>query len=87
MNHFRKTAGDLPLAHFLESWGDARTPDGTLVPVQPLIEPLFGGMTEIELLGRIAGLAEQPVQIVRDTFRPWAAAMKRLGSGFSTTGS
>src|SRR6185295_18286538 len=37
----------LPLAHYLESWGDARTADGTLVPVQPLIEPLFGGMTEL----------------------------------------
>ena len=37
----------LPLAHYLESWGDARTADGTLVPVQPLIEPLFGGITEL----------------------------------------
>ena len=31
-----------------KSWGDARTSDGTLVPVQPLIEPLFGGLTELE---------------------------------------
>jgi len=31
----------LPAAHFLESWGDAQTSDGTLVPVQPLIAPLF----------------------------------------------
>jgi len=33
---------DLPAAHFLEAWGDARTADGTIVPIQPLIEPLFG---------------------------------------------
>jgi hypothetical protein len=46
----------LPLAHYLESWGDARTPDGTLVPVQPLIEPLFGGLTEIEVLARVGGM-------------------------------
>ncbi len=60
----------LPLAHFLESWGDARTADGTLVPVQPLIEPLFGGMTELELLARIAGLDKtSPYDIVRETFR------------------
>jgi len=60
----------LPLAHFLESWGDARTADGTLVPIQPLIEPLFGGMTELELLARIAGLDKtSPYDIVRETFR------------------
>ncbi|HWZ95465.1 MAG TPA: TAT-variant-translocated molybdopterin oxidoreductase [Opitutaceae bacterium] len=42
-------------AHYLESWGDARTVDGTIVPVQPMILPLFGGLTEIEVLARIAG--------------------------------
>lgn len=45
----------LPLLHFLESWNDARTSDGTLVPVQPLIAPLFRGLTEAELLARLAG--------------------------------
>jgi molybdopterin-containing oxidoreductase family iron-sulfur binding subunit len=60
----------LPLAHYLESWGDARTADGTLVPVQPLIEPLFGGMTELETLARIGGLDRvKPHDIVRETFR------------------
>ena len=42
-------------AHYLESWGDARTTDGTLVPVQPMILPLFNGLTEIEVLARILG--------------------------------
>lgn len=42
-------------AHYLESWGDARTADGTIVPVQPMILPLFGGLTEIEVLARILG--------------------------------
>lgn len=58
-----------PSAHYLESWGDARTSDGTLVAVQPLIAPLFGGLTEVEFLGRLAG--ESPVRgydIVRATF-------------------
>jgi len=60
----------LPLAHYLESWGDARTSDGTLVPVQPLIEPLFGGLTELELLARIGGQEKlKPHDIVRETFR------------------
>jgi molybdopterin-containing oxidoreductase family iron-sulfur binding subunit len=42
-------------AHYLESWGDARTADGTIVPVQPMILPLFGGVSEIEVLARILG--------------------------------
>jgi MoCo/4Fe-4S cofactor protein with predicted Tat translocation signal len=60
----------LPLAHFLESWGDARTPDGMLVPVQPLIEPLFGGVTEIEVLARVGGVPNPaPYDLVRETFQ------------------
>ncbi|HZQ47173.1 MAG TPA: 4Fe-4S dicluster domain-containing protein, partial [Verrucomicrobiae bacterium] len=67
---FPQKGWNLPLAHFLESWGDARTSDGTLVPVQPLIEPLFGGLTEIEVLARIAGCDKtSPYDIVRETFR------------------
>lgn len=45
----------LHAAHYLESWGDARTADGTIVPVQPMILPLFNGLTEIEVLARISG--------------------------------
>src|SRR5664279_3017074 len=41
--------------HFLESWGDARTADGMLVPVQPMILPLFNGVSEIEFLARLSG--------------------------------
>ena len=59
----------IPAAHYLESWGDARTSDGTLVPVQPLIAPLFGGLTELEVLARIAGAEEtDPHKITRATF-------------------
>ncbi len=58
-----------PLAHYLESWGDARTSDGTLVPVQPLIAPLFGGLCDLEFLARLTGLKETSAnKIVRETF-------------------
>ncbi len=58
-----------PQAHFLESWGDTVTSDGTVVPVQPLIAPLFGGLTEIEFLARLGGAVEpSPNKIVRATF-------------------
>ncbi len=66
-------------AHFLESWGDARTSDGTLVPVQPLIEPLFNGLTELEVIARIGGLsAVRSYDIVRDTFKAQLGAMAQL---------
>ena len=65
----------LPAAHYLESWGDARTSDGTLVPIQPLIAPLFGGLTELEVLARIAGLnVTDSYGLVRGTFVTLAGA-------------
>jgi MoCo/4Fe-4S cofactor protein with predicted Tat translocation signal len=45
----------LPRAHFLEAWGDARTWDGSVVVAQPLIAPLYGGLSAIELLGMLLG--------------------------------
>jgi MoCo/4Fe-4S cofactor protein with predicted Tat translocation signal len=56
-------------AHYLESWGDALTSDGTLVPIQPLIQPLFGGLAELEFIARIAGESQtNPYEIVKATF-------------------
>ena len=73
-----------PAAHYLESWGDATTSDGTLVPVQPLIQPLFGGMTELEFLARIAGESQtNPHEIVRSTFAGSEEGWKKfLFNGF-----
>ena len=45
----------VPAAHFLESWGDARAYDGTYLSQQPLIMPLYNGISEIELLAELAG--------------------------------
>ena len=47
---------NLAAAHFLESWGDGRTFDGTYVPVQPMIMPLFDCWQENEVLAKLAGL-------------------------------
>jgi MoCo/4Fe-4S cofactor protein with predicted Tat translocation signal len=54
-------------AHYLESWGDARTVDGTVVPIQPMIMPLFGGLTQNEVLASIIGLPSDPYQLVYQT--------------------
>jgi molybdopterin-containing oxidoreductase family iron-sulfur binding subunit len=64
-----KSDWNFPATHYLESWGDATASDGTLVPIQPLIQPLFGGLTELEFLARIAGESQtNPYEIVRKTF-------------------
>jgi MoCo/4Fe-4S cofactor protein with predicted Tat translocation signal len=66
----RSASWHLPAAHYLESWGDARTGDGTVVPIQPLIEPLFGGRSAVEILACLSGYAKtSPYEIVRDAFR------------------
>ena len=55
-------------AHYLESWGDARTADGTVVPVQPMILPLFGGLTQNEVLALVGLLPEaDPYKLVFET--------------------
>ncbi|MSU45570.1 MAG: 4Fe-4S dicluster domain-containing protein [Lacunisphaera sp.] len=63
--------------HYLESWGDARTVDGTIVPVQPMILPLFNGLSEVELLARVAG-EENP-----DAYAQVFTTIGRLTSGDS----
>jgi molybdopterin-containing oxidoreductase family iron-sulfur binding subunit len=45
----------LPLAHGMETWGDAMSFDGTLTVSQPIIQPLHGGRSALELLGQLAG--------------------------------
>lgn len=45
----------IPEAHFLEAWGDARAFDGTISLIQPLIEPLYGGRSALELLAAVNG--------------------------------
>ena len=66
-----KAEWHVPRAHYLESWGDARALGGTLSVVQPLILPLFGGHTSVELLGLMIADKDRPgYDIVRDTWKP-----------------
>jgi Fe-S-cluster-containing dehydrogenase component len=76
---------NFPAAHYLESWGDVTTSDGTLVPIQPLIQPLFGGMMELEFLARIAGENQTGAhEIVVATFGDSGESWKKfLYNGFA----
>ncbi|MBT5706206.1 MAG: TAT-variant-translocated molybdopterin oxidoreductase, partial [Verrucomicrobia bacterium] len=59
----------VPETHFLEAWGDAETSDGSRVAIQPLIAPLFGGLSEAELLAKILKLeTTSGHSLVRGTF-------------------
>jgi MoCo/4Fe-4S cofactor protein with predicted Tat translocation signal len=66
-----KATWHIPRAHYLESWGDARAVGGTLSVVQPLILPLFGGRSLVEVLGLMVGGQDRPGHdIVRETWKP-----------------
>jgi MoCo/4Fe-4S cofactor protein with predicted Tat translocation signal len=47
----------IPEAHELESWSDARAFDGTVSVIQPLIAPLYGGKSRLEVLAVLSGKA------------------------------
>jgi molybdopterin-containing oxidoreductase family iron-sulfur binding subunit len=44
----------LPVAHALESWGDARAVDGTATLIQPCIAPIYNGRTVTEVLSLLS---------------------------------
>jgi MoCo/4Fe-4S cofactor protein with predicted Tat translocation signal len=48
----------VPATHELESWGDARSYDGTVSVIQPLIAPLYNGKSAIEFVALLSGQAE-----------------------------
>jgi molybdopterin-containing oxidoreductase family iron-sulfur binding subunit len=62
----------VPAAHYLEAWGDARSFDGTVSIVQPLIQPLYGGKSAHEI---VATLSDRPERAGYDIVREyWQAA-------------
>ncbi|HJL31505.1 MAG TPA: 4Fe-4S dicluster domain-containing protein, partial [Polyangiaceae bacterium LLY-WYZ-15_(1-7)] len=71
----------VPLAHELETWGDQRAADGTLSIQQPLIAPLFGGRSALEMLALAAGERNwRGHYVVRKTMReqmPTSVAFQR----------
>ena len=58
----------VPAAHYLEGWSDARSFDGTVSIVQPLIQPLYGGKSAHEV---IATLSDRPERNGYDVVREY----------------
>ncbi|HEY1381507.1 MAG TPA: TAT-variant-translocated molybdopterin oxidoreductase [Gemmataceae bacterium] len=68
----------IPETHFLETWGDTRTFDGTCTVMQPLIAPLYGGRSALEVLAAFSAdpLRGYPAtrtghEMVRDHWRQY----------------
>ncbi len=60
----------IPATHYLESWGDARSYDGTVTIVQPLIAPLYEGRTASEVLALFSeNYDRKPYDIVKEYWR------------------
>ena len=82
----------VPAAHYLESWSDALTSDGAYLAIQPMILPLFGGMSELELMNALLGAQKvDGPELVQETFRTSAppgdfqtAWTQLLRDGFAT---
>ena len=64
----RVTHWQVPAAHYLESWGDSRSVDGTVCAVQPMILPLWNGVSSVEILSALAGEKIDGPSAVRATF-------------------
>ena len=75
----------IPAAHYLEAWSDARTIDGTVSIVQPLIQPLYGGKSAHEV---IATMSERPERAGYDVVREyWQATGATVRTVHSAAGA
>jgi molybdopterin-containing oxidoreductase family iron-sulfur binding subunit len=79
----------VPQAHFLETWGDARSSDGTVAIQQPMIRAMYGGKTPAEMVAMILDSKDKTAyeivknhwldQLGKDSDQAWR---KMLNDGF-----
>jgi molybdopterin-containing oxidoreductase family iron-sulfur binding subunit len=56
----------VPAAHPLEAWSDARAADGTVTILQPLLAPLYGGKSELELMAALVARERTGYELVKE---------------------
>ncbi|HEY1960164.1 MAG TPA: 4Fe-4S dicluster domain-containing protein [Polyangiaceae bacterium] len=87
-SHFDETSEHctwhLPMTHELEQWGDGRAYDGTWSIQQPLIAPLHGGRSAIEILARLGEEPAKAYDLVRTTFRERAMTPAHFEAAWKT---
>lgn len=63
----------VPAAHYLEAWGDARSSDGTLCSIQPMVLPLWNGISELEMLTALQGKPQpEGPALIHETFNTFS---------------
>jgi MoCo/4Fe-4S cofactor protein with predicted Tat translocation signal len=67
-----------PKAHYLEAWGDGYAWDLSVTSVQPIILPLYDGLSGIEVLSLILGEGKEGYELVRGTFAASAGIAAEL---------
>lgn len=76
----------LPMTHGLEAWSDARSFDGTLTVVQPLIAPLYHGRSAHEIVAALTGNAmKKGYDIVREHWQAQAYSGSQAFEAFWQT--
>jgi len=65
----KQSTWSIPGTHYLESWGDGLAIDGSYLSIQPMIQPLWNGQSQLQLLSRILALPS-PIgpSLIRETF-------------------
>ena len=66
----RAATWSVPGTHYLEQWGDVRSMSGVYSVVQPMIQPLFGGVSDLEFLSMLA--ADGPLAVTVEAPAPAA---------------
>ncbi|MDN5850227.1 MAG: 4Fe-4S dicluster domain-containing protein, partial [Nitrococcus sp.] len=60
----------VPAAHPMETWGDARAYQGSASLIQPLLRPMSGGRTALQMLAALAeGIDHDPAELLVDYWR------------------
>jgi molybdopterin-containing oxidoreductase family iron-sulfur binding subunit len=80
----------IPESHYLEAWSDARSYDGTVTIVQPIIEPLYQSKSAHELLAVFTAKYDQkPYEIIREYWnsKQQTANSRQPAAGTGTEGS
>ncbi len=78
----------IPEKHYLESWGDLVSIDGTAAVVQPLVEPLYESLSAIELLALLNSSDLSAYQLVKKTYNASGKTWRKwLHNGVISTGN
>ena len=70
-----RTTWFIPGTHYLEAWGDTLAVDGSYLSIQPTIQPLWGGESQLEFL---TALTDQPKAVGPSVIRETLASRTKL---------